>query len=81
MNLSAVAPSFEASGEVTSVGEIGISESVLECELDLGIRGGVRSPLASGGSGGVRWWMGLRASTFKAKFVVVEKKLVGLESR
>lgn len=78
MNLSAVAPSFETSGEVTSVGEIGVSESVLECELDLGIRGRVRSPLASGG---VRWWMGLRASTFKAKFVVVEKKLVGLESR
>lgn len=65
MNLSAVTPSFEASGKVASIGEIGVSESVLECELDLGIGGGVRSSLASGGcGGGVRWLVGLRASTF-----------------
>jgi len=45
--LSAVGPSYEAHGEVTGVGEIRISKSVLECELDgLGI-GSV--------AGGVRW--------------------------
>lgn len=47
-----MAPSFETSGEVTGVGEIGVSESVLECELDLRIGGGLGKPLASGGGGG-----------------------------
>jgi hypothetical protein len=50
-----VAPSFETSREVTGFGEIRVTESVFECELDLGIGSGIRNPLTSwccGGGGG-----------------------------
>lgn len=77
--LSAVAPSFEASGEVAGVGEIGVSKSVLESELDLGIGGGVGKSLPIGGGGRWRTGFGLGwASTFEAEFFVVEK-FIGLE--
>ena len=74
-------PSLEASGEVAGVGEIGVAESVLERELDLGIGGGVGKPLPRGGGGG-RWMrIGIEggSSSFDAELFVVEEKLVRLE--
>lgn len=76
-----MAPSLKASGEVAGVGEIGVAESVLEREVDLGVGGGVRKALPQGGGG--RWVrIGIEggSSSLDAELLVVEEKLVRLET-
>ena len=76
-------PSLQASREGTGGREIGVSERVFELKLDLGVRIPIREPLPG------RLRRRLRARdlrglalnpSLEAEFVVVDEKLVGLES-
>lgn len=76
VNLAAMVPSLEASRECPGWRKVGITEGVVEREVDLGVRIRIREP-SLGRNRGRGWRRG--GGSFEAEFIVINKKLVRLK--